>query len=505
MTLESSWYEINRAPDRRQTYEWANDYVWLLPPLTRNNQFFDVSTSRHFIGPLEALWNDACRQVNILAPPRGGKTLLVELDIHSGIVRAPGPFLWSFQDEEAAGDEAEMRLWPQLRANKLIAPLLPPGHIAKTKTIIGDRWMVQIVGPADSNFQSRGYQRVYLDEVWLYKRGKVEEARGRLGDFAKLGTDKLILLSQGGETGSDWDIEFNKGLIDDWHVECQKCGHFMAPRYRAFRPDGSRWGFVFDNHKDERGLFIESKAVPTVRFECEKCAHPHTWSVRTKNEWNRTGKYISEADPNKRGIRKSFRWTALIDSPWENECALYVFALNSLKMGNPIPLIKFLQKSGAEMASERTILEGSQIFARVELKSEEWEFKDERLMAVDKQEEHYWVEVRDFSRRLRGESRRKWFGKLYSYEDIEQKRIELDVTPERLLIDSGYKAKGPDGVYSACARYGWTAVKGVGTVSGERRATFFHAVKIGDKIVRVQKSYSELQAGDPETGIVNRK
>lgn len=499
MTFYTHWSEIWKCPDRRPIYEWAADHVELLPPLSKVGKF-DVSISRHFIGPLDALWDDNVRQVAICAPTRGGKTLTVELFIHSVAARRPGPCLWSFQEEKAADDEASFRLWPQLRANKLISPLLPVGHVAKNKTIQTPRWLIQIVGPADSNFQSRGYQNVILDEVWLYKRGKIEEARGRLGDFVKLGTDKLVLLSQGGETDSDWDIEFNKGLIHDWHVQCMKCGHYMPPRYRAFRPDGSRWGFVFDNHKNERGLFIESKVIPTVRFECEKCGHPHIWSARTKGEWNRTGKYVPEANSEKREIRKSFRWNALIDSPWDYECALYIGALNALKSGNPIPLIKFLQKSGAEMASERSVLEGGQIFSRVDTKADDWEFRDERLMAIDKQEEHYWVEARDFSRRLSGESRRVWFGKCYSYEELEAKREEFKISPERVFVDAGYKSKGAGGVYSACARYGWTACKGVGTVTGERRATFTHSLRAADKIVRIQKSYSEPQAGDPETG-----
>lgn len=505
MTAEEVWARSYQKRDSRPTQDWAPDYVELLPPLSRTGRF-SVNESRHFIGPLDAMWDDNVRQVNICGPPRGGKTLLVEIDIHSSIVRKAGPFLWSFQDEEAADDEASFRLWNQLLANPLIAPQLHQ-RTSKNKTIQGPRWLLQIVGPADSNFQSRGYKRVYLDEVWLYKRGKVQEARGRLGDFVKLGTDKFVLLSQGGDADSDWDVEFNRGVVHDWNVECQKCGHFMPPLYRAFRPDGSRWGFVFNNYKNERGQFIESKVIPTVRFECEKCGHPHISGAKTRREWNRTGKYVAEANSEKREARKSFRWTALIDSPFEEECALYIGALNSLKSGNPIPLIKFLQKSGAEMTSETSVLLGGQTFATIEVASPEWKEATVRLMGVDKQAEHYWAEIRDFSSGLGGESRRVWWGKLYSYAEIEQKRIEYKVSDIGLdnipavFIDSGYDARGQGGVYAACARYDWTAVKGVGTLTGERKPEFGHHLRTeSGEAVTVKRSYSEIIPADPEIG-----
>lgn len=500
MTLQQAAFDRYAPHDRRKPSEWGPDYVVLLPPISRTGPL-DLSLSRHFVEPLDAMWDFNVRQVNVAAPTRSGKTLIVETFAASVAARRPASFLWSFQDEEAAADEANLRLWPQFLNNRLIVPLMPRGMDAKAKQIIMPRMVLQIVGPADSNFQSRGYQIVVLDEVWLYKRGKVEEARARLGDFEKLGTDKFILLSQGGETGSDWDTEFQRGLLYDWHVACEKCGHYMPTKVRAFRQDGSRWGLMFDNHKDERGLLIESRVVPTVRFECEKCAHPHIWSNNTRSEWNRTGKYIEEPNSEKRPIRKSFHWNSLIDTPWDSICSTYVFALNSLKSGNPIPLIKFLQKTGAEMSSESTILEGGQVFSRVDVKSEEWEFEDLRVMAVDKQEDHYWAEVRAFSKRLNGESRRYWFGKLYSYAEIAKKQEEYKIEPSHVLIDSGYEAKGERGVYLACVQYGWIAVKGVGTITGNRPTSFRHRVQLpGGGSMAVEKSYSEAKPGDPEVG-----
>lgn len=501
LNLGETWDLAFRERDRRPMYEWAYDNVKLCSPIAKTGPF-DVSESRHFIDVFAALQDERTRQVNVLASPRSGKTLIADVWSLWIPPNQPGPILWVFQEDKAAKDQAELRTWRFIELCEAVRRLLPSDrHAARTKEINFPHMPFHIVGPADSNLQSRGWQNVILDEVWMYKRGKVEEARGRLGDFVKQERDKLFLLSQGGDTDSDWDIEFSKALIFDWNVQCASCDHYMMPKFRGFRPDGTRWGFVFDSHKDDRGRFIESKVIPTVRFECEKCSHPHIWSARTKGEWNRTGKYIAEANPDKRTTRKSFRWNALIDFPWQELAALYIGALNALKTGNPIPLIKFLQKSGGEMASERTVLEGGQLFARVETQSSEWEFADERLAAVDVQEDHFWMEVRDFSRRLGGESRRVWFGKLYSYVDIDGKREEFKVTPERLMIDSGYNAKGEKGVYAACVRYGWTAVKGVGTVSGERKQSFWHSVRLPNgEAIRSQKSYAPLAAGDPEIG-----
>jgi hypothetical protein len=117
-------------------------------------------------------------------------------------------------------------------------------------------------------------------------------------------------------------------------------------------------------------------------------------------------------------------------------------------------------------------------------------------MTVDRQsEDTYWVLIRGWAQGT-GESRRVWFGKLYSEADIEAKRIEFGVQYNAVAIDSGYRPKGDHGVYAACVRYGWFAVKGTD------ESYFWHAVPQSppQPPLRVQKPWAPITYGDPGEG-----
>ena len=119
----------------------------------------------------------------------------------------------------------------------------------------------------------------------------------------------------------------------------------------------------------------------------------------------------------------------------------------------------------------------------------QWPDEVARFFTVDVQESIFWGTIRQWSKD--GRSRRVWFGRLTSYAEIEQRRVEFGVKPGLVAIDSGHRAKGDSGVYAACVRYGWIALK------GDPDKAFWHKEK--DK--RVQHSFSERAWGDPEIGI----
>ena len=59
-----AWTAAFAPKDRRPIYDWAADNVTLPPVLTRSGRF-DVTTSRHFIAPFEAIADDRVREVNV--------------------------------------------------------------------------------------------------------------------------------------------------------------------------------------------------------------------------------------------------------------------------------------------------------------------------------------------------------------------------------------------------------------------------------------------------------
>lgn len=485
------------VPDIRQTTEWARDNI-VLP---RSSQFtrtgpFDVSISRHLSDPINDLDDDRCRETNILFPVRCGKTLIMEIRVASIIARTPGPTRIVFQDDPAAKDEAELRIWPLIEANEILRSGLPDDrHKNRAQQIIFPSMPLHVSGPSLGSLQSRGYQHIYADEAWQYKDGRMEELRGRLGDYVKMGTDKLMVMSQGGEVGGEWDNQYQRGVIHEWTFQCLACGKYMTPnRWTLKREDGSRWGMMWDKHKLESGLWDIPKVLPTVRFECEHCAHPHIDTARTKSEWNRTGKYQRE-NTDKDPKRRSYHCTAVIDFPWVVMVDMYLQAVNAWKLGNTTALIKFFQKYTAEMKSENTLIEelAFNLRATYELKSD-WPEEYVRLMTIDRQDEDvYWWTIRAWSKT--GRSRRIGFGKAFGATELEHLRDTYKVEPQHTLIDSGFRPKGDHGVYSDCIRYGWIPIKGFAQENGAEK--LFHHRVGGSRVLR---SYSEPVLCDPEIG-----
>lgn len=493
--IGEQWDQSCKVRDRRPTHEWARDNVLLVPPLTKTGPF-DVSISRHLMGPLDALDDDHCREVNILAPVRGGKTLVADIWLCSIIGRTPGPTRWVFQDDKAAKDQCELRTWPIIEANEWVSILLPEDrHKSRTQEVIFPAMPLHISGPALGSLQSRGYQNMIADEAWLYKEGRMEELRGRLGDYVKMGTDKLLVMSQGGLLGSEWDNQCARGVMHEWEICCQSCGKYMmANRWTLKREDGSRWGLLWDKHKTDAGLWDIPKVLGSVRFECLHCAHPHIDSVRTKAEWNRTGRYRAE-ETDKQRKRRTFHWTSVIDYPWEELVDLYLQAVNAWKMGNPAQLIQFFQKRTAEMKSENSLIEDMSFAIRATYEvNSSWPDEKYRVMTIDRQDEDvYWWTIRAWSET--GRSRRLGFGKAHGAAELEQLRDAHKVEQCHTFIDSGFRPKGDHGVYSICIRYGWVPVKGYAQENGEEKF-FWHKSNGG----RVNRSYSEPVLCDPEIG-----
>jgi Phage terminase large subunit (GpA) len=500
-TLSAWWRQCFQPRDRRPIPDWAFDHVRLGPPLTISGQF-DVSRSRQAIDIFADLQSDYVREVNVLGPVRGIKTLILDTFEQWAIVEAPGPMLLILQDDKAAKDHAELRTWPNFRRNPLVSGRLSSDrHKNRTTDIIFPHMPFHIRGPADTNLNSKGYRYVLLDEVWMYADGKVDEARARTGDYVRMGTDKICAVSQGGLTGSGWHRQCERGRAYEWQVSCFGCGKLNPIKWSAKRKDGTRWGICFDEHREKSGLWNVGKAADTVRFECFHCGHVHIWGSTLKRKWNETGEYVSDPADTRSDKVRTRHWPAMIDMPWQWLAVQYLEAMNAKKYGNIDPLIKFIQKYLAEFTSEFSIL-GEEYLAR----RQSYEIPKTadngciRIMSVDCQEEGvHWVMIRDWyhaTPAMKAHSKRVWFGKLIGAAEVEAKRAEWGVYPAFTLVDSGDNTKGERGVYKACHTYGWIPVKGTAGDRSKPR-TFIH----GEGGVKVARSYSVPVVKDIESGL----
>jgi hypothetical protein len=505
IALNEVWAKAFSPPDRRSIIDWAKEKVTLPPVLAKSGRF-DVAESRHFIGPLQAIRHDRVRGVRILAPVRGGKTLIVDVSVPWAIANDNASVLWVMQDKDIASDHAETRQMPILKSVPEIRPLLSADRhkTRKSDILFANGLPFKLTGPALGKLQSKGFKWLICDEPWLYKPGKLLEAKARMGDFVKLKSNKFIALSQGGEEDGDWDVEYRAGVEFIWRPRCVAtgCRQHMPIEWTLTRPDGTFAGAVFDTIKREDGTYIVDACAATVRYVCPHCGHAHPNTQRTRRQWNDDGDYFNahtgeRFDPENPPTEVSFRFHALIDYPWEELVKEWLAAQDAKRVGNFVPLVKFFQKRCALMRSERTVHDSDLPFARIALEmtkptDKAWPGEHMRFLTADRQEEdEYWVLIRAWGRGT-GESRRVWFGRLFSEADIEAKRIEYGVPKSCVVIDSGYRSKGDTGVYAMCIRYGWIAAK------GDDAPFFWHTVKLKDgKSERVQRSWAPASFGEP--------
>lgn len=499
--LREWWAKCFRPRDRRPIPEWAFENIRTGAPLTIRGPF-DASKSRQSLPVFSDFQGDSVKEINVLAAVRGIKSLILDVLEQWVIVEQPDPMLLVLQDDKAARDHAELRTWPNILRNRVVGDMLGEDRFKnRTTEIIFPHMAFHIRGPSDTNLNSRGYRYVFLDEAWMYADGKIDEARGRTGDYVRLGTSKIVAVSQGGWTGSGWHLQCGRGRFYDWQVPCFGCGKLNPIKWSAKRLDGTRWGICFGEEKDQSGLWLPSKAAESVRFECFHCGHVHVWGQHLKKTWNETGRYVSDPSDTKPDTVRTYHWPAMIDMPWDWLANEYLQAMNAKKYGNIDPMIKFIQKYLAEFASEGSILDEEYSAKRMQYEISKIPAKDAiRIMSVDCQEDGvFWVLVRDWYRatpEMKAHTKRVFYGKLIGATAVEEKRKELNVFPKFTLVDSGDNTKGERGVYKACHTYGWLPVKGTAGAGGKPR-TFHHA----EGGVTVARSYSPPVLKDIESGV----
>ena len=557
--MDLTWRSIFKQRDRRPIPEWAHDYVWLSPPITKTG-FFTCADSRHFLAIFDSLQNDHKREVNVLKPVRGGGSLVGDVFCPWTFAVDPGPYMDVFQTEKVASDHAEERIKKIFEHCPPVKALFPSNrHKERDDEILfsnGHTWYVR--GPSLGNLQAKGIRYLRLEETWMWGQGKMGEALGRIGDYLKMQTSKVLVISQGGPMDgvameeSDWFRQYHRGLAHEWEVQCLApgCGRYFDPVFSGQRGDGSFWGMTWNRYQLPNGDWDVAKCLPTVRFECPHCGHPMMDGARTKGEWNRTGRYRvggggntplkGEEQPtanselptsnggeianrqspiaNRQGgggaagaavggggsvgsvgsggtgegdrKKDSFHWEAVIDFPWDELVELWLDACNAERRGDLKPKVQFYQKRRAMFKDEESLLKGGLHFRRMvyEINSE-WPEEKARFLSVDRQEEDlFWWSVRAWSEER---SRRLGFGRAYGFAAVEKLRIDFKVDANHTFIDSNFLPKGDHGVYAACLKYGWVAVR------GDKAYSFTHRTK-GKRLV--QKSYAPLSYGDPGSG-----
>lgn len=487
-----------RRPDRRPLHAWARDHV-VLPEAYALPGPVDFGASRYLLAPLEAIQAEAIRDVSCYGAIQTGKSLLVECAIPWIIANAPGPIMWTMQSDEDAKEQAQTRFNELLRTCKPVSALMPQDrHKATTTETYFGNFFLLLNGANLNNLQSKSIRWKFNSEVWLWKQGLLQHAKGRVSKFEETQSSKVFNESQGGVAGDDMDLAWLAGHQAIWSIRCARCGQLLPLEFFA-RCDGDATkyaGVVWaEDALREDGSYNIGRAADSARWKCKRCGHEHENTARTRAAWNASGEYVAENPTAPESIR-SFRWNALVSRDLGALVSEWLNAVEQKKRGIIQPTKDFFQKRLAlpwrvDEETEKFELTSSGYYLADVAAAPAKKLDNEaaRILTADRQRDHWWVCVRAW--RNDGSSRLLHYSKVLTVEQIRETQQRYGIQPQLTFEDAQHATAQ---VYEDCIRFGWTALHG----SGE--ASFTHILRSGKK---VQRFYSPLRAAAVPGGLAN--
>jgi len=484
-----TWRAGWKKPDRRPIHEWLHDH-WVLPASYAQPGRFDVSTSRHLIAPFDAIQSDGVREVSLAGAIQTGKTLVVEGAATWATCNSPGPMMWTLQTDEDAREHCNQRFMEAYRTVPQIRAMLPEDrHLKQMAAVYFGPFFLEVNGANLNNLQRVSIRWKFNSEVWLWKQGLLAHARGRVSAFEKAGNSKVVNESQGGNSGDDFDLAWQAGHQAIWSVKCFACGKLSPLEFSGRMLDDPKKKSCVVWNEDARrqdGSWNVARAVETARYTCRLCGMEHANDARTRARWNSDGEYVSQR-PDASPENRSFRWEALVARDFGALVSQFLEARKAQKAGVPQAMMDFTRQRRAlpwveDDMSEVILLKGSgYMLSEIKAPAEKLPNEAHRFVTIDRQRDHFWISVRVWFRD--GSSRLLYFSRVTTPEQCEDVRILYGVERQLTFEDAGYF---PEGVYTDCVTYGWTALKG----SGEN---YFTVETRGGKIKRLWSDANRIQ------------
>lgn len=462
-------------PDTRPIWQWAHDNIAELPAAYAIRGRFDVANSPWLRAPFESMTDPACRHTTVSKAVQSGGTLLAEISAAWRIANDPGPMTFTCQSIEMATLESKTRMMPLLESVPAVARLLPRAGPLRTQTEIffpGGGFLVMNSANL-AHQQSQSVKNKINDEIWMPAWADVyDHACARVTAFEQQGTSHILDISQGGYEGDKAEWSFNQGTREYWSVLCAMCAkpHELAfhlemgtPHWKEKKGDEKieRAGVVWSREaRKDDGMFDEVMASETCAFVCPHCGHRHEDNDATREHWRKTGHYISPRENPPKDWR-SFHWEALVAHPMRLLVLEFCRAENQFtRIGDEEPRITFRQKREARSWKvKRQTLDFSirelAGYSQETFRSTKIPNEAARVMFIDKQMTHYWVEIGAFT--ADPEYTQLFFGRVDTRDAVREIQKLYGVMDGMVGQDRRYK---PEEVDKDCALYGWRGMMG---------------------------------------------
>ena len=454
-------------PDKSPIYEWARKHV-ILPESYATSGPFNAKLTPWLLAIFDALQDPLVRRVHFRKAVQVGGTLVADIWVPWLIVNDAGPISWTMQTDEMVERHAKSRLNPLLERCKPVARMLPRNGPNRTTTEIYFGGFFLVLNSANlSAQQSQSIRYKINDELWLPRWQEVYgHAVARVSKFEEVGRSKIYNTSQApvmdAETGNVEDTSFRAGHQAEWHAVCHSCKKPHPITFEIRNAERAIVGGVTWDKKAKRDdeTWDVARVVETVRFRCPNCGAESEDSDATRNRWKQSGHYVAQNAQAAPEVR-SFRIESIVSRPMRLLVEEWAQAQNALaRTGDETAMIEFRTKREARpWLVERKLVN---IFVgksgyKVETYANGNALAVERLrvMAIDRQQDHFWVEIGAF---LDGPRYRQlWFGRIDTRAMLREMQRRYNVPDYCVAQDRGYK---PSEVDRDCVEFGWRGMRG---------------------------------------------
>ena len=430
----SAFCKAVTPPSDMDVVEWACEYVKL--PQSARSPNFDIDATPWLRWPMLQIADDENKEVIVMAPVGSGKTTMLEGLLPWIIAEEPGPTLITMQTDDDARAWVDTRFHPSLKANDKVAPLLPSGKQRgnfRKGEILFNHMPLHIGGANLANLQSKSIRWVYGDEVWIWKDGMLEEARRRTHDRWN---SRVVLVSQGGSEGDQFDRAFEDALIHDYCFKCPECNERQTYQWKQVK---------FEHVKTEADEWDWEAITDSVYYECanEDCKAKFEDKAEVRRKLSASGEYVSRNNNAKPGrMAATYPAMAVWWINWSKLVHEWITAQDARKRMNLAPLRQFIQKRLAQSwvePSETVTLKGATDAYRMKeyFNGEKWEDENFRFMTIDVQQDHFWAVIRAWS--IEGKSRLLYEGKVDEWEGLRMLRSRMKVPNRCVFVDRGYR------------------------------------------------------------------
>jgi len=419
-----------RPPPEMPLREWVSENVYLPNSPEGARYSLDAVPAHGVI--FDWLEDSEVREIAVLACVGFGKTAILESWCTRIVAVDPGDTLVIGQTTDMVKDWMESRMRKVWQTSPLTRDYIPTGPERSNwkKDSVIFRHMNFFAGAANvTDLQEKSMVNTAGDECWRWDEGMIgfllKRHHGRWNR-------KNLLMSQGGNEGTEWHKHAKDGKWHDLEHICPSCSTGSVFDWANFQYETIRDG---NEELDWPAIFA------TVRLKCPHCGEQFEDTEYNRRQWAKCkpvwdeGRYM----PERMTVRATFmtvwryRWSDIVKE--------WIVANEEKKSGQLEKLEQVITQRFADFwkppSDTPTLVGTGDPYSKKEYhEGAKWELEDFRFMSIDVQKGHLWAVVRSW--KIGGASRLLWEGRLETWDNARYLRDRFNVENRCVFVDCGY-------------------------------------------------------------------